>query len=104
MLATFFEPKRSQDAPKTRQEAPRRSKTPQDTPKAPKTFHFGSILEDFLEEFAVQPASVNIRTQLQKSQNIHAALVALSGSSFAPQVLGWKMEASWHQNRVRNRC
>ena len=65
MLATFFEPRRPQDAPrrlqdghqtpqdapKTPQEAPRRSKTPQDAPKAPKTLHFGRFLEDFWEIF-----------------------------------------------------
>ena len=65
MLATFFEPRRPQDAPrrpqdghktpqdapKIPQEAPRRSKTPQDAPKAPKTFHFGRFLEDYWEIF-----------------------------------------------------
>ena len=65
MLATFFEPRRPQDAPRrpqdghktpqdaptTPQEAPRRSKTPQDAPKAPKTLHFGRFLGDFLEDF-----------------------------------------------------
>ena len=76
---------------------------PQDAQNPSFWVHFGRFLEDSLEEFAVQPASVNIRTQLQKSQNINAALVALSGSSFAPQVLGRKMEASWHQNRSQNR-
>ena len=114
-------PRRTQDGQKTPQDAP---KTPKDATRRPKTSPrrlqgaetfprgrfwedfwkiLGRFLEDFFEEFAVQPASVNIRTQLQKSQNIHAALVALSGSSFAPQVWESKMEPSWHQNRIPNR-
>ena len=63
MLATFFEPRRPQDAPrrpqsshktpqdapKTPQDAPRRSETLQDAPKAPKTTPGRRFWDDFKE-------------------------------------------------------
>ena len=63
MLATFFEPRRPQDAPrrpqdghktpqdapKTPQDAPRRSETLQDAPKAPKTTPGRRFWDDFRE-------------------------------------------------------